>query len=730
MLTCPSLIIPPSLSSYFQINSVFNNPALPLRNWLSSGVSLSRLRASLGVLASGHLNSPSSTGTYRLQSGRCAVPMKVERFLDDAVHRFTLSMSSCYNYTFSDSQLSELPTFRGVLKTDVDIFSGPPKLDSYTGGAYNLEPPPPEASGVSRRGDYCLLHSERVAVPLPGEAATASLEDILGRDHTLLLPATLLKPELLRNGLPLPISEGLPLPLSLTKKVVARAHAHVGEWRQVVLKMLAAGMCTFEEKGTVYENSVFGVLKKADVKGPHRLIFAGDVANHCFLAGCGAVELPNPDVLSQLQLAKGQKLYLASSDISQCYNRLRVPQWLRRYLGMPRVWSTEVGVAGPRRLLIPVLTVLPMGIIPAVRLCQEVTVSLCQRTRPSRILRHSGPFSISEDVLPLDIVYLDDLSTVGTNLGAVNARRSAVAKTCQAYGLPEEMSKTVIAVEGKDGEALGLLFRQEGYLSVTPSFFFKLLSTTEALLKSRHCSPRHLAHVVGCWVYACLLRRPMLSVLSAVYEFEKEGVYEEQCALPDAVLQELSILLDLAPAMCCSLCVSVSKRFYATDASKQGSGVTYVDNVTPTEHQVLCESRVRKNWQSYLQVSLADAKAVSGPLKVSRVFTAFFEERLFTVAIAGKWRRKTHINALELEALLLAVRHARRSPQTTLHRVYFGLDSTVALGVAGKGRSSSKLLNRVARKLCAHLLWGGIQAEYFWIPTKWMPADEPSRRAK
>lgn len=97
-----------------------------------------------------------------------------------------------------------------------------------------------------------------------------------------------------------------------------------------------------------------------------------------FAEGAGAVELSNPDVLSNLQLANGCKLYLASSDIWQCYTRLRVPPnrvgagWLRLHLVMPRVWSSEVGEDGPRSQLVPVLTALPMGIIPEVS-----TIILC-----------------------------------------------------------------------------------------------------------------------------------------------------------------------------------------------------------------------------------------------------------------------------------------------------------------------------------------------------------------
>lgn len=93
--------------------------------------------------------------------------------------------------------------------------------------------------------------------------------------------------------------------------------------------------------------------------------------------------------------------------------------------------------------------------------------------------------------------------------------------------------------------------------------------------------------------------------------------------------------------------------------------------MTDAELTVLCVSKVRKNWQANLKSVQSDVSGSMGPLKVSSNFTGFFEERAFTVAIASKWQRKAHINVLELEALLLAIRHARRSPVMTLQRVYF-----------------------------------------------------------
>lgn len=710
--SCPTLgkVIASQRIPFYQINSVFNNSALPPRNWFNPDVTLARLKASLEVLAVGHLNCRAEIGTHFSTRNRGAISRTVVSSLDGCVRHFALAQSlnnNLLNRCHSDESFTSF-----VGEQFLELSRGV----SYISDTYEAAVPSPAESPDAQRGDYCLLHSDRVAVPNPGEAATACLEKILGHDHPLLKQETLLHPD--------------PPARSAKRKHVARAHTHKGEWAKIVSRMQAAGMCSYEEPGTVLENSVFGVLKSADVNGPQRLIFSGDLANDFFAEGSGTVELPNPDVLSSLRLAPGEKLYLASADISQCYNRLRVPKWMRYYLGMPRLWSTEVGVGGTRRQLVPVLTVLPMGIIPAVRLCQAATTVLCRELPPSRIVTQKGPFNLSAQEPLLDVVYLDDINTLGTNRELVNNRNEALAEKLHANGLPIEDSKRRVAVEGVDGEALGLCFGQDGVLSVTPAYFNRLRLVTESLLVTRACSPRHLAHVVGSWVYACLLRRSTLSVLASVYCFIGKPEYNRPRPLPAECLRELFLLLDLAPIMRCSVMLSEGGRVYATDASETGSGVTYLDtaDIPSADKECLNETTVRKGWQGRLMMLDEEGAGVSHKLHVSADFRTFFARHEFTVAIASRWKHKAHINTLELESLLLAVRHARRSPQSVLTRTRFGLDSTVALGVASKGRSSSPELNWVARKLCCQLILGGIQPIYFWIPTKLMPADEPSRR--
>lgn len=100
-------------------------------------------------------------------------------------------------------------------------------------------------------------------------------------------------------------------------------------------------------------------------------------------------------------------------------------------------------------------------------------------------------------------------------------------------------------------------------------------------------------------------------------------------------------------------------------------------------------------------------------------------------AIIHRWRaaaRTYHINVLEIEALILAVRHMERSSVTRGSRVLVYLDSLVGLGALAKGRSPSRRLNRPCRKLAAYSLLADVELLLHWVPTDYQPADAASRR--
>eukprot|EP00438_Fugacium_kawagutii_P036422 Skav236207 [mRNA] locus=scaffold98:76671:78275:- [translate_table: standard] len=104
----------------------------------------------------------------------------------------------------------------------------------------------------------------------------------------------------------------------------------------------------------------------------------------------------------------------------------------------------------------------------------------------------------------------------------------------------------------------------------------------------------------------------------------------------------------------------------------------------------------------------------------------------------GKWRwhtahsypfhRQEHINILELRTIVHTLEWRLRSSHYGDCRSLHLSDSQVALAVAIKGRSSSRVLNRLLRRYAALQVAGGVHPLLAWIESELNPADAPSRR--
>eukprot|EP00435_Cladocopium_sp_Y103_P054778 s889_g18.t1 len=94
---------------------------------------------------------------------------------------------------------------------------------------------------------------------------------------------------------------------------------------------------------------------------------------------------------------------------------------------------------------------------------------------------------------------------------------------------------------------------------------------------------------------------------------------------------------------------------------------------------------------------------------------------------AFRWKAPAHINLLELRAALAAIQWRGRRRKYHSVRTLILLDSQAALAVLTKGRSSSKAVNRILRRVCALTLALNTYLLGGWIDTAENPADEASR---
>jgi site-specific DNA-cytosine methylase len=93
-----------------------------------------------------------------------------------------------------------------------------------------------------------------------------------------------------------------------------------------------------------------------------------------------------------------------------------------------------------------------------------------------------------------------------------------------------------------------------------------------------------------------------------------------------------------------------------------------------------------------------------------------------------RWKRKAHINVLELETILWGVKFQIERLKAADARIFQFSDSYVCLSVVGKGRSSSLQIQRVLSKINAHLLAFGLQLIMAHVESTDNPTDKGSRR--
>ena len=91
------------------------------------------------------------------------------------------------------------------------------------------------------------------------------------------------------------------------------------------------------------------------------------------------------------------------------------------------------------------------------------------------------------------------------------------------------------------------------------------------------------------------------------------------------------------------------------------------------------------------------------------------------------WRHAEHINALELEAILLSVKHCVTRVGLSMARMFHITDSYVCMSVVSKGRSSSRILARKLRVLAAYLLAFDLQIVVGHVDSGDNPTDAASR---
>jgi len=450
-------------------------------------------------------------------------------------------------------------------------------------------------------------------------------------------------------------------------------------------------------------NGAFAVFKDAD---SDRLIIDARSTNRIFVDP-PKVKLPTPDLLAQLKCSPHTSFFVSKCDLDNFYHRIRLPQHLVDFFGLPPVLATDVGLLGypAGTKLYPCCTTLPMGWSHSVYLAQQAhehTIYTRTSLKPEDAITADNDKRLDRQ---RHMIYIDDFITVGLDSGVLEAQQDEYVAAVADAGIPHKPSKRFAPTA--DGlECVGFVVHGRDHtVGVDPNKLLSLVAETLRIVSSSSCTGHTMSQLVGSWTWASMTCRPVLSVLNSVYRFIQAARRREFGIWP-SVRRELLVLVGLAPFLSSNLSQGWCPHVVATDASSTGLGV--------------CSST--------LDVStVANAACARVPTHDTGDLPNGVSSSGWRNIVSHRWRDFEHINVLELRATLTGLKWLLSRPISFRRRVFFLCDSQVVTQCLSKGRSSSPPLLRLLRQLAALQLAFSTFVRIRWIRSELNPADKPSR---
>ena len=236
--------------------------------------------------------------------------------------------------------------------------------------------------------------------------------------------------------------------------------------------------------------------------------------------------------------------------------------------------------------------------------------------------------------------------------------------------------------------------------------------------------PSALQSLLGYWSHALLFRRAGFSVLQDAYVLARDPACVP-VALPQAVRSELLLLACLVPLLASDLRAPVCSTIVATDATVSRGGAAAASVPPLTARRLFAGAEFRgEDARLVDRVDLPDELSAPPADPVLAASIASWQWRV----TAAYELEIDHINAQELRVFVSLVVRRCRAAANAGQRLVALLDNQAASGAAAKGRSSSRRMNRLLRRLAAFLMAADLYIAPLYIPSAVNPADPPSRR--
>ena len=489
------------------------------------------------------------------------------------------------------------------------------------------------------------------------------------------------------------------------------------EYILLIKRMKSVGMINFTTAPKCV-NGCFGVPKP---DGEIRLVIDAQNANACFSVP-PHVDLPNPSHISNINTSTlNSSFYVSKCDLSNFYHHISLPDFMQPYFALPPIKASIIDDNdNDDTYIYPMCTTIPMGWSHAVYVAQHIHLHVLYS---SKVLSQHDNILCTNDFFlnrSLHFVYIDDLSILSPSYEQATTLHTLVLKAYDEAGFIVKASK-VVAPTSQPVEVLGVEICGEHHtLKVSITKLLALQKATSVLISNGSCSGHTLSKVVGSWIWPCLIRRSSLSIFRQIYRFiaiSNLRVFQ----LWPSVIRELCLVSFLAPLLQVSLAANDFKYLLATDASEAGGALVYSKLFNHQTSFLNVVAPVLTYVPPHVQPTLSSTH-VAQHREACDVVSAY----TWTTIASYPWKFSSHINLLEMNALLTGIRWASTYPSSFHTRIHALTDSSSVLYSTQKGRSSSKLSSSLQR-LAAHIFAFNIILKTYWIPSRYNPADAPSR---
>ncbi len=510
-------------------------------------------------------------------------------------------------------------------------------------------------------------------------------------------------------------------------------------------------------------NGAFGVEKD---ENKIRLII--DCTNlNAQMVAPPTVRLPNASHLSNI--SSTNEFFVAKLDLSNYYHQLRLPTSFQPYFCLPAIDCIEFesfnicsGSYSSALKLYPMLTTLAMGWTHSVFIAQSVHehvlyVMYIPLNPINNILVQSVLLTF------LHLLYIDDLALMGYNKQKLIELINEIKNAYERVGLKINIKKCVEPTM-EPVKVLGIMIHgRKQRMMVAGDELVSLQYKTLHLLHVGECTSNELSILVGHWVWFLLLKRPLLSILQRTYKFIQQFRYETALkSIWITIQRELTLLCCLCPLLSIDLNIQFCDRVVATDASLIGFGVMSNSRATMTselnsnllelsQHVGLISSSCAAvtfeqacDMSEVINSIIVPTTIVQPIISLTRLNKYAFDRQISTLVsniqqqvnwitiMSGQWKfndQSTHINELELNSILLAVRWLSTllSVRDQGRQVIMLVDNSVSIYSLRKGRSSSMSLLKIIRRISCLCLAMDLVLKIVYIPSKLNPADAASR---